>query len=225
MAEKCLKCFRPKITCYCPYIIPIESGIKFVFLMHPKEAFRQHTGTGRLASLSLIESEIIVGVDFSKNKRLNTLIEDSKYKAMLLYPGEESIACDHQSLVQAKEESKQLLIVVLDATWFFAKKMLRLSSNVRMLPKISFSKVYQSQFIFKRQPAIGYVSTIESCYYLLKEMQQANLVSKEINVQPLMDVFKRMVDFQIKAEQERIASGVPGRHAYDLKRDKKNRKP
>lgn len=192
--------------------------------MHPKEAYRQHTGTGRLASLSLIESEIIVGIDFSQNKRLKELLEDSKYKTMLLYPGEDSITCRHQSLTQTKNENKQLLIVVVDATWFFAKKMLRLSPNVKKLPKISFSNVYQSQFTFKRQPAIGYVSTIESCYYLLKEMQQANLVSSEINVQPLMDVFKRMVDFQIKTEQERLALGIPGRHDYDLKRDKKNRK-
>ena len=47
--------------------------------MHPKEAYKQKTGTGRLAHLTLEDSEIIVGVDFTDNPRLNTLITDEKY--------------------------------------------------------------------------------------------------------------------------------------------------
>ena len=60
MAEKCYHCFRPKETCYCKDILPFDTEIHFVFLMHPKEAYKQKTGTGRLASLSLKNSEILI---------------------------------------------------------------------------------------------------------------------------------------------------------------------
>ena len=71
---RCYRCFRPVKACLCKHITPIDTGIKFVFLMHPKEAYRQRTGTGRLANISLIDSEIIVGIDFTDNARLNELI-------------------------------------------------------------------------------------------------------------------------------------------------------
>lgn len=238
MAEKCLKCFRPLSTCYCPYITQVDTGIKFIFLMHPKEAYHQHTGTGRLASLSLPDSEIIVGVDFTNNRRLNTLLEDPSYFPLVLYPSEEAFTAQspqlHQALVQTKcfeldlflapiqclePIAKKLLIIVVDATWFFAKKMLRLSPNVRNLQKISFQHQYNSEFTFKKQPAAGCVSTIESCYHLIGELQNAGLVPANIDASPLMTVFRRMVDFQLEAEQSRIAAGIPGRHSYDAQRD------
>ena len=68
MRDFCYKCFRPKDSCVCEVLKPFDPGIKFVFLMHPKEAKKQRTGTGRLASLCLPESEILMG-KHTKNKR------------------------------------------------------------------------------------------------------------------------------------------------------------
>ena len=88
--------------------------------------------------------------------------------------------------------------------------MLRLSPNLQELPKISFEGNYRSQFKFKQQPAEECVSTIESCYYLIKELQNAGLGSDE-EPESLMDVFKRMVDFQLESEKERLEAGIPCR--------------
>lgn len=232
MAEKCLRCFRPLSTCYCPHITALDTGVKFVFLMHPKEAYRQHTGTGRLASLSLVDSEIIVGIDFTENRRLNSLLADSRYLPLLLYPGDDALTAQSPQLLRALAQipesetigARKLLVVVVDATWFFAKKMLRLSPNVRSLPKLSFQRLYKSEFTFKRQPSVGCVSTIESCYHLIRELQDAGLVSARLDPGPLMAVFRRMVDFQLAAEHNRIAAGIPGRHSYDARRDAGRRK-
>lgn len=241
VAEKCLRCFRPLSTCYCRHITPVETGVKFVFLMHPKEAYHQHTGTGRLASLSLPDSEIIVGVDFTQNKRLNSLLDNNHYFPLVLYPADDAYTAQSVELRQALRQvgggeregaqpvgpaaaSKTLLVIVVDATWFFAKKMLRLSPNVRSLPKLSFQRQYQSEFTFKRQPAAGCVSTIESCYHLIRELQAAGLVDVAVDPSPLMSVFRRMVDFQLEAEQARIAAGIPGRHSYDAQRDANRKK-
>ena len=206
--------------------------------MHPKEAYHQHTGTGRLASLTLVDSEIIVGVDFTENRRLNTLLADERFFPMTLYPAENAFTAQSPQLKAAltggfgevpeitcpEPVRRKLLVVVVDATWFFAKKMLRLSPNVRNLPRLSFRRTYASEFTFKRQPAEGCLSTIESCYHLIQEMQDAGLVPAHIDAIPLMSVFRRMVDFQLAAEQSRIAAGIPGRHSYDAQRDANRRK-
>ncbi len=213
----CPKCFRPAKTCYCKYIQPVKTGVKFVFLMHPKEAYKQRTGTGRLSQLTLVDSEIIVGVDFTRNNRVNALINNPAYIPMLLYPGDDAFTAEsfanyaRTNGVLEDGLNRQLLVFVVDSTWFFAKKMLRLSPNVRNLQKLSFTSAYRSQFKFKTQPAAECLSTIESCYYLIKELQAAGLTSP-CNPEPLMDIFKRMVDFQLESQARREESGEADRY-------------
>jgi hypothetical protein len=38
-----------------------------------------------------------------------------------------------------------------------------------------------------------------------------------VNPEPLMDVFRELVRFQLQKENERITLGLPGTHAYDWK--------
>ena len=206
MSEKCYKCFRPVKTCYCSSIRPVETGVKFVFLMHPKEAFKQKTGTGRLASLTLLDSEILIGIDFTKNERLNALIsgkgEFSRYFPVVLYPAKEAWFTDTPAFRKSIGD-RQLLVIVVDATWFFAQKMVKLSTNIHNLPKISFKNEYRSQFVIKQQPDPACLSTIESSYYLLEELKNAGIANKDADQSGLMDVFFRMIEFQQLCTQSR----------------------
>ncbi|MCR5621747.1 MAG: DTW domain-containing protein [Treponema sp.] len=212
----CYRCLRPLSSCYCKYIKPFDSGVKFVLLMHPKEAKRQRTGTGRLASLTLEGSEILVGVDFSSNARLNALLSDPGYYPVLLYPGPDAWTAGKEGFKESLG-GRKLLVIIIDSTWACSKKMIKLSKNVLSLPKFSFSGSYRSIYTFKREPKEYCVSSIESCYYLIKELQAASVVSASVDPEPLMDVFKELVKFQLEKENERISSGVPGSHAYDWK--------
>ena len=224
MREICYKCFRPKASCYCKYTAPVNCNVKFIFLMHPKEAKRQRTGTGRLASLCLPDSEIITGIDFTKNERLCALLRDPQYYPVLLYPGEDAHTASSPILKQNLSDRK-LLVIIIDSTWFCSKKMLRYSTNVSSLPKFSFYGKYKSIFTFKHEPSEYCISTIESCYYLIKELQENYLAPKEADPEPLLTVFKRMIQFQLEKENERIESGLPGTHAYDMYYTKKKEIP
>lgn len=213
MNTKCYKCFRPLKSCYCKYIIPISVNSKFIFLMHPKEAYKQKTGTGRLASLSLSDSQIIIGIDFTDNKQLNDLLTDPQYFPILLYPGKDALTAK-SDVLKNEAAHKKLLVIVIDATWLIAKKMMKLSKNLQVLQKISFlpSSGYHSQFLFKRQPAADYLSTIESCYYLLNEFKQNSLENTSTSFEPLMDIFHKMVNFQLESHKEREKQGLPSRY-------------
>ena len=215
MRELCFKCLRPVQSCYCRFVKKIDTDVKFVFLMHPKEAKRQRTGTGRLASLCLPESEIIVGIDFTKNERLNSLINDDKYFPVLMYPDENAWTASKEGFTDAVKV-KTLLVIIIDSTWFCSKKMINLSQNIKTLPRISFSKNYRSIFTFKREPHEYCISTIESVYYFIEELKEASVCSKDTDTSALMDVFKHMIKFQLEKENERIRLGLPGNHAYDI---------
>ena len=216
MREVCYQCLRPRSNCFCRFIEPADTGVKFIFLLHPKEAKRQRTGTGRLAHVGLAGSEILVGIDFTKHARLCELLADERYYPMLLYPGDDAVTAASDGFC-ARLGGKQLLVVVVDATWFCARKLLEASANVLALPKLSFDGSYRSIFTFKREPRPEYISTIESCYYLVKELQAASLVDARVSVESLMTAFKAMIQFQLQKENDRVAGLIPNTHHHDWK--------
>ncbi|MBR0154506.1 MAG: DTW domain-containing protein [Treponema sp.] len=245
MAQRCLKCFRPISHCLCEYAKPeIDSGIKFIFLMHPKEAKHQRTGTGRLSHIALKDSEIIVGLDFSKNEYFLSLINDKKYFPVLMYPGDDAWTARRAGFKEAAE-GRQLLVIIIDATWFCSRKIIEHNQFLLELPRVSFYGEYRSIFTFKREPRPEYISTIETCYYFIKELQSvysdnadddarnctgdamlsetARLV-KDCDPEPLMNVFKAMIKDQLQCENDRIAGKLPDVYAHDWKyKDKKPR--
>lgn len=224
--ELCFKCLRPKDSCFCKHVKPFDPNIKFVFLMHPKEAKKNRTGTGRIAHAGLIDSEIIMGIDFTKNTRLCQLLADPQYYPVLMYPGPDAINSKTAGLKEIIG-NKKLLAIIIDSTWFCSKKMIKSSPNIMALPKLSFSGNYESIFTFKKEPEPEYISTIESCYYLVKEMQEAGItpVSATEGLESLMSAFKFMIKFQLQKENDRIAGLIPNTHATDFKYTKKKEIP
>lgn len=225
MSERCFKCFKPKSVCLCKYGKNLDTGIKFVFLMHPKEFRRQRTGTGYLSHLCLKDSEVIVGLNFLQNKRLSQLLEDSQYFPVLMYPGQDTITAKSigqklNSKGRPGNYDKKLLILILDATWFCSKKMLQHNPFLLELPKLSFEGSYQSIFTFKREPSPECISTIECCYYIIKEFQAEGFVDKALDPEPLMNIFKAMIKLQLTAENERILGIRTNSHDYDDKYNK-----
>lgn len=225
MSERCFKCFKPKSVCLCKYGKNLDTGIKFVFLMHPKEFRRQRTGTGYLSHLCLKDSEVIVGLDFLQNKRLSQLLANPQYFPVLMYPGQDAITAKSigqklNSKGGAGNYDKKLLILILDATWFCSKKMLQHNPFLLELPKLSFEGSYQSIFTFKREPSPECISTIECCYYIIKEFQAEGFVDKALDPEPLMNIFKAMIKLQLTAENERILGIRTNSHDYDDKYNK-----
>lgn len=200
--QKCYQCYRPINNCYCKYIKPFQTNIHFVILMHPKEARRQKTGTGRLTHLALENSEIIVDIDFTNNTRVNELLNNPNQFSALLYPGNKSQDIVENNVLPKPTSQLQTNIFLLDATWFCAKQMLNRSANLQKMPFISFNSTEKSQFLFKKQPQSYCLSTIEATYYLIKLCNQIG-VEQTFNMEKnLLDVLKKLVDFQIENQKK-----------------------
>ena len=190
----CKNCLRPKSACFCHEIEPFNTQNKFTILMHPKEAKRKQIGTGRLSHYALQNSEIIVSENF--NSYLPTILKDSNYHHVILYPGKESIKINNE--LPHGYFDRPLNIFILDGTWACAKKMLKLSTLLHDLPRISFETGRLSKFDIKQQPASYCLSTIESIHELLIHLEKANLERAIPQKECLLRALKSLVEYHQK---------------------------
>jgi len=180
----------------CKYIKPIKTKTKFVVLMHTHEFKKIKNGTGHFTHLSLENSELYIGVSFAEHKAVNDLLNDENNNCYVLYPGDDSLLLNSNSLPNNK---KQNVIFLIDSTWHNAKKLLRDSPNIKALPKISFEHTKNSEFKIKEQPMELCLSTIESTHCVLELLNLHG--NEELSLNELggfLEPFRKMVEYQVK---------------------------
>jgi DTW domain-containing protein YfiP len=184
------------------------------------EAKKEKLGTGRLTKAILLNSKLIMGVDFTENNEVNEIINNPLNSCFLLYPGDNALNVSTDDITPLKE-NKNIVIFVLDGTWPCAKKMMRLSTNLHQIPRVSFSNTHQSIFEIKEQPADFCLSTIESIHFLLSECERRGVMKLNSLHDNLLDVFKAMIAFQIKcASDPNVPTFRTGARGYSLKSER-----
>lgn len=204
--ETCLRCFRPLSHCLCPHIRSFATRTRIVILMHPKEARKIRNGTGRLAHLALRNSEIVTGVDFTDDPKIESLLTDRGLAPFILYPGKTSQEISAISREELNQKGKCPLVFIIDGTWRGARKMMKLSRNLHALPQVAIQPSQSSRFVIKHQPNSSCLSTIESLYHLLTELEKKGLENLEGRHETLMDVLDKLVNIQLSYISIRPAS-------------------
>lgn len=215
MREMCYRCFWPRALCWCPSLHPIATRTRFVFLMHPKEFKEEKAGTGRLTQLSLPNSELHMGKGFDDDAVVQAVLNDPQNFPVLLYPGVTAVNLSDGAQLPgftAQLGSRCLVVILLDATWSGARKMLRLSPTLQGLPRIMFTPSAPSRYIIKQQPQEGCLSTLEAVHELLTVLARNGLDEYPLPEQ-LLGIFQRMQDFQMKCAADPARPGYR-RHAY-----------
>ena len=189
----CYHCYRPKTSCMCSHITPLETKTRFVILMHPKEFRKTKNGTGHFTNLSLTNCEMHVGVDFSQNEKINEIIDN--HTCYVLYPSDTSIKLNEQSI---SKEGKGIVLFLIDSTWPCSRAMLRASPNIDALQKVSFTHTKSSAFIFKEQPQNYCLSTMESTLCVLELLNKHQLENIETkSLENFLSPFHKMVEYQL----------------------------
>jgi len=197
--EKCYHCYRPKSSCMCEYIHPIFTHTKFIVLMHPKEFKKTKNGTGHLTHLSLPNSELFMGIDFTDNARINEII--ATHQSFILYPSTHAINLSHHNPIAQNtlHVKKPMAIFLIDSTWACSLKMMRESQNLHALPHLSFEPTKRSEFKIKEQPLEYCLSTIESTLTVLELLNHWSIetISQEkLNV--FLTPFHAMITYQLR---------------------------
>ncbi|WP_434388559.1 tRNA-uridine aminocarboxypropyltransferase [Melittangium boletus] len=194
MRTLCLRCLRPQDTCYCARVPRVDSRTHVVFLQHPRER-RVAIGTARMAHLSLPNSELHVGVDFTGHARLAELAARPE-RVAVLFPGEEALP-----LEEARKNPPETLIVV-DGTWPLARKLVKTNPALAGLPRIGFVPRRPSNYRIRSEPAEHCVSTIEAVVEVLGALE-----GDQSRFDALLGAFEYMVDTQLDRQSTRTGPG------------------
>jgi DTW domain-containing protein YfiP len=163
--------------------------------MHPKEFRKTKNGTGHFTNLSLKNCTIFVGIDFTKHKEINAIIDNVDNNCFALYPSEKSINLNEENI--AKTE-KNTVLFLIDSTWPCSRAILRASPNIDALGKVSFTHTKNSGFVFKEQPQEYCLSTMESTLCVLELLNKHHIENINTNtLQHFLKPFHKMVEYQI----------------------------
>jgi DTW domain-containing protein len=190
---------------------PFIARQQFVILIHRDEA-RRAVATGRMASLCIKNSILLEGTDFSRRDEVNEILDDSTKYPVVLFPSQRALNISDFSPPERLAlfpSHKQLVIFVVDGTWATARKMRRLSDNLRALPEIRFQPRKPSGFLVRKQPSLECLSTIESIHEVIELLED----SDSARFRPhdnLLEVFSFMVRIQSQFQERHGRLAVRG---------------
>jgi len=211
--QLCLTCMQPDFSCFCTWLKPFNCKIEFIILTHPIE-FQRRIATGRMSHLSLKNSRLIVGHDYTKNKELNQLLADPGLHCVMLYPGRLASNLTPMSRQERSDlipPRKRLAVIVIDGTWSTARKMVHLSQNLKTVPRVCFTPPSPSNFRVRQQPRAECYSTIEAIHHTIDLLgPSCGFATEARKHDSLLYVFDQMVNRQL----ELAHCGRPSRRKY-----------
>jgi len=151
----CFECARPSVVCLCSSIRSVATRTRVVILQHPRES-DVPIGTARLVELQLAQAERHVAIKLGEVPRLRERLTDPRAPAILLYPGEGAL-----DLAEHAPEGP-VTLMVLDGTWWQAKKLLQYNPELQRLPRYSLRPRAPSRYLIRKEPAAHCISTIEA---------------------------------------------------------------
>jgi DTW domain-containing protein len=187
--SSCLCCLRPRALCICGAIVPIDNRTNVVLLQHPGE--RRHPfGTAVIAKLALANIHFEVHWDTSAPLDLERLLRPG---TALLYPG--PTAKDLAALSAAERPEA---LVVLDGTWWGAKKLLKVNPALSRLPRVTLPFGISPGHKLRREPAVGFMSTIEAIHAALQIIEPGT-----VGLDSLLRTYELLVDGHLAERAKR----------------------
>jgi DTW domain-containing protein YfiP len=150
-------------------------------LQHPREQ-KVPINTARIAALCLPNAELHVGVHWRDMKAL----EDPNRPAALLYPGPGAID------IEKNPPSGPITLVVVDGTWWQAKKLVKQNPELAKLPRYAFRPPSPSDYRIRKEPHDDYVSTVEALVHVLSVLEE-----DRDRFLAMLVPFRAMVDAQL----------------------------
>ena len=196
----CYSCFRKENLCICRMCerlllektnskekVVLKDGLH-VSILQDRDEFRRKLGSAHIAR-NILENCDVVWRDCSWPNALNvqklevpTTESDSEdeYEMVVLWPSEDAMSIEEYKKQNANSKKKTHMIV-LDSTWYKAKRMYNRIPWLKDLPSISLQNIEKESMYepIRKQPFRDALSTAESIASALKEFgnEDAELVN------------------------------------------------
>ena len=164
---RCTCCYLQQTWCICAWIQPVTVCVDLFILRHWKESWRT-SNTGRLAALA-IENAVLLdyggpgtALDDTPLLEANTflLFPSLTESKGLLADAAEPPSTPLETLLDSGTTPSKLVIV--DASWSQARKLVRRIPALRDLPRVTFAPSKKVTTRLRRPPFPGAMATIEA---------------------------------------------------------------
>ena len=178
-------------NCICALVQNLSNQVEVLILQHPDETSNAKNTAG-LLHLSLKNSQLYIGEQFSADNLQQWLFSKQKYP-LLLYPDipeyqSLGLAAPAPSLPLTQVTTAQLRLVVVDATWRKSRKMLYLNHALQSLPRLTLTETPASLYSIRKAHDENQLSTLEASCYALQQLEQG-----AIDYTPLLSAMSRFV--------------------------------
>lgn len=218
--ESCWTCYRAKSSCFCEFLKPFDPKVIFVILIHPIE-WKRKIASGRMSHLMLKNSVFVKGENFSQDKKVNSIINESNNQCFVIYPSIHSVDISKLSSKEKEklfDKNKTKVFFIIDGTWHTAQKTMHVSQNLKQLPTLSFIPTSQSNFRVRKQPKENCLSTIEAIHHTIELLGDSFEFDTSTRIHDaLIHVFNKSNDKQYAYVKEAQKVKIYSRHPKTIK--------
>lgn len=179
----CYRCHKSAATCICGVISTVANRTGITILQHPHERFHA-IGSVRIARLGLERVRVKECIPWRPDQ---AALSEVSADAALLYPGPSAERLDR---IPVGERPREL--VILDGTWFHAKKIYDALPGLRAMRTVVIEPTQPSNYRIRREPKAGYLATIEAIVEALRILEPDTE-----GIETLLDAFRSMIDRQL----------------------------
>jgi DTW domain-containing protein YfiP len=170
------------VTCICASIERVANRTGLVVLQHPRERFHP-VGSARIAALGFETIRVVPCAPWTDHSAVGASLPEG---AALLYP-----AAGARTLEALPVAERPRHLVVLDGTWFHAKKLYDAHQWLRGLPHVGLAACGPSRYAIRRQPRRDCLATLEAIVCALGILEP-----ETTGLERLLACFSAMVDRQ-----------------------------
>ena len=179
----CYRCFKPRVACICGAIRRVDHHTGLTILQHPRERFHA-LGTARIARLGLAGARVEWCAPWEDAGAIRDRLPPG---TALLYP---SPAARDLAALPPAEYPRHL--VVIDGTWFLAKKIYDAHAWLHALPHVALSPTRPSGYgRLRREPGAHCLATVEAIVAALRIIEPHT-----DGLDGLLAAFRAMLDRQ-----------------------------
>jgi DTW domain-containing protein YfiP len=178
-------------VCVCAFVTPLQTKTRVLILQHPRE---RHVpiNTVRLARLCLPDATMRRGVELDADPVVADVLagRGGWPTPYVLYPG--ASAMD----LAVERPPGPITLIVLDGTWWQARKLLRRNPGLEALPQLRLAPATPSRYRIRREPHEHCVATIEALALALRALD-GDAADADARYAALLAPFDAMVERQL----------------------------
>lgn len=169
-AARCPQCLMAAFACFCHSRHPSNTSVRFTLLYHYTEIHKP-TNSGRLiADLFPHQTDAFLWSRTAPDAALIDRITKYQSRSIILYPSTERRQQNNSHITQMPlHGDAPLHVIVLDATWRLASKMLHQSRWLDPIPTFAINEATQKTFMARHAKHDHQFATAEVAAMLLAQ--------------------------------------------------------